>query len=185
MRFAAIALSVVWLLAVQGTAQSTGTSAVNGAAPADAIGPPAHPATQEQIREYMSLAGTARTAHTLMAQQIKAMRATAVPYLPASFWDDLETEFQKIDIVTAAVPIYQRCLSTEDMAQIIAFYRSPPGKRILATQLPITRDSQAALAEVGRQIGERVYAKHKDEIETAKKNYEQQHPGAPEIQIPK
>jgi hypothetical protein len=84
----------------------------------------------------------------------------------------MNNEFQKVDFVSICVPIYQKYLSQEDMAAIIAFYRSPAGQRILATQGPITRDAQVVMQKAGQEIGERVAERHAAEIEAAEKKYD-------------
>jgi len=136
------------------------------------IGPPAHPATEDQIREYLALTGVSRAAHTLMATMVKGMRATSAPYYPASLWDDMDAEFQKLDLVAIYVPVYQRYLSEDEMRDVIAFYHSPSGQKLLSVQGFLTRDGQEIMQTKGGEIGAAVYARHKDEIEAAKKQYE-------------
>lgn len=136
------------------------------------VKPPDHPATEEQIREYFSLTGTIRAMREVLSKTVAASRVNAAPYYPASYWDDLQSEFLKVDFEAKLIPIYQQFLSTEDLAEIIRFYRSPAGKRILATQVPISSASQIVFRKMGGEIGVQVYEKHKDEIEAAKQKYE-------------
>jgi len=160
------------LTAMPVIAQNPSSSAQMSTGNASSVEPPVHPATEDQIREYLSLNGTAKNSRTLMAQMVKAMHATSVPYLPQSFWDDLDAEFQKVDLVAVCVPIYQKYLSQEDMAEIVKFYRTPAGQRILATQTDIQRDASVVLQKAAAEIGEHVYLRHKDEIDAAKKKYD-------------
>jgi uncharacterized protein len=147
--------------------------------------PPAHPATEDQIREYLSLLGVEKVAHEMLNSELRAMQATAAPYYPASFWTDMNDSFQKLDITAVYLSLYQKYVSREEMQASIDFYRSPAGKKMLAMQPMIIRDAQAVLRQRGGEVGAAVYARHKDEIEAAKKSYEQQHSTAPEITIPK
>jgi len=139
------------------------------------VAPPAHPATEDQIREYLSLTQVEKTSHNLIIANVNAMQLTSVPYFPASFWTDMKSEFLKLDITALYVPIFQRYLSEEDMNGILAFYRSPAGHKLLETQPMLTRDAQVALKAKGRELGEAIYAKHKDEIDAAKKKYDAEH----------
>jgi uncharacterized protein len=133
---------------------------------------PAHPATEAQIREYLSLIHAETLAQTAMASEVSAMQATAAPYIPPSFWDDLRGEFRKIDVVGLYIEIYQRYLSQEEMQTVLDFYHSPAGKKFLDVQPLAVADAQDAFRQKGQEIGAAVYAKHKDEIEAAKQKYE-------------
>ena len=164
---------VVSAFTITGISQNKSSAgATESPAIAEVVTRPEHPATEAQIREYFALTGALRTMRELMSKMIAAQRITGAPYYPSAFWDDMQAEFLKIDLADKLIPIYQQFLSTEDMAEIISFYRSPAGKRILATQLPITQQSQTIFRELGREIGEKVYTAHKDEIDAAKKKYE-------------
>jgi hypothetical protein len=136
---------------------------------------PEHPATEDQIREYLSLVGLARVARTSMATMIRSNRLTAAPYYPNSYWDDMDAELQKIDIVSLYVPIYQEYLSTEEMQGVIDFYRSPAGKKLLNVQPLIVSSASVLMRQKGEEIGKAVYARHKDEIEAAKREYDSRH----------
>ncbi|MGA8937943.1 MAG: DUF2059 domain-containing protein [Acidobacteriaceae bacterium] len=172
-----LASTCVLCLAVASSAQqpattpapATSTSAVSQ------IAPPAHPATADQIREYMALTGASKTTHDLFNTSVTAMQATSAPWYPASFWTDLRSEFLKLDIVTLYAPYYQRYVSQADMQAAIDFYRSPAGKNLLAVQPLIVRDAKVIMQKKGEDIGIEVYNRHKDEIEAAKKQYEAQH----------
>jgi len=134
-----------------------------------------HPATEDQVREYLSLVGYARTAHTVASTMIRTTRMTALPYFPASYWDDMDAELRKIDVVSIAVPVYQEYFSVDDMQAVIDFYRSSAGKKLLNTQPVLTSTISVVLRKRGEEVGKAVFAKHKDEIETAKKEYDSQH----------
>lgn len=155
------------------TSPSQTPTAVNETAP------PAHPATEDQIREYMALTGVAKTTRDLFDSSVGAMQATSAPWYPADFWDDLRSEFFKLDVVSLYIPFYQRYISQADMQAMIVFYRSPAGKNLLAVDPLIVRDAKVVLSERGKEIGEAVYNRHKDEIEAAKKQYEAQHATTP------
>jgi uncharacterized protein len=129
------------------------------------LAPPEHPATADQIREYLSLTHSVEIAHAAMGQMLKASRATSAPYYTASFWDDMEKAIMDIDMVGPCIPAYQKYFSEEDMAATIAFYKMPAGKRLLAAQPFITATLSDVLRKVGEQAGKQVGLKHQDEIQ--------------------
>jgi hypothetical protein len=111
-----------------------------------------------------------------MDELLKVSRATAAPYYPAAFWEDMGTAIKDIDIITPVVPAYQKYFSEEDMAATIAFYKSPAGKRLLEADPFIASLSGDTLRKIGREAGEKVGLKHKAEIEELMKKGTQSSP---------
>ena len=135
---------------------------------------PAHPATAEQVREYFLLVHLDRSVHGAMEQMLKASRAAAPPYLPDSVWEDMSKTFAAYDLTSEMVPIYQRHISQEDMAAILAFYHTESGRRLIDAQPAMVAEAQATFPSLGRKLGQEVTARHMAEIEAAKKKYEQE-----------
>lgn len=136
-----------------------------------------HPATVEQIREYYALTHSIQTAHKVMDQMVVAMQTTAPEYLPQDFWDDMRKSIAAVDLEGAFIPAYQKYFSQEDMQSVLDFYKSSAGQHLLQAQPLISSYAQQELRQIGAKIGQEVYLRHKDEIETARNKYEQsQHP---------
>lgn len=133
---------------------------------------PKDPATEDQIREYLSLVGVSKTAHEVMDKMVDTMQATGAPYYPKAFWEDMREEFRKFDLITPYATVYQRYMSREDMQAVIDFYRSPSGKKLLAAQPLAIRDVQIMMRETAERLGQQVYARHAAEIAAAKAKYD-------------
>jgi Uncharacterized protein conserved in bacteria (DUF2059) len=143
------------------------------AAAASAPARPEHPATPEQIREYFKLIRLDQTVHNMIEQSLKSMQTTSAPYFPASLWDDMRKTFMDYDLLSDMVSVYQKYISTEDMEATLAFYHSAPGQRLLAAQPLMVADVQTRFREIGTKLGSQVAARHLDEINTAKKTYDE------------
>lgn len=89
-------------------------------------------------------------------------------------WDEMESEFAKLDVVALAVPAYQKYLSTEDLGALLAFYRSPAGQRYLASSPLIESLAGASGQNEGLRIGAQINAKYKDEIAARRKMLDEQ-----------
>lgn len=137
------------------------------------VAPPEHPATPDQVREYLALVHYVDTAHKMMGQMLKASRATSAPYYTDSFWDDMAKALMEIDLITPVIPAYQKYFSQEDMTTTIAFYESAAGKRLLAAQPFISSAAGEVLRKAGTEAGQQVGLKHKEEIETLMKQQKQ------------
>jgi hypothetical protein len=73
---------------------------------------------------------------------------------------------------------FQQHLSAEDAAEIIAFYQSPAGKRMIALMPNILDEGREAGSELGQRITLEVVRRHQDEIDAAAKSYRDQHPAS-------
>jgi len=132
----------------------------------------AHAATPAQVREYLGFLHFDTMVNRLLTQFLGAMKASAPPYLPDSFWDDMKSTLTKVDFISGVIPIYQKHISSDDMTGVLAFYRTPAGQHLLENQQVMSAESQAHFQEIGAQLGQEVALRHQDEIIAAKKKYE-------------
>ena len=132
------------------------------------VPPPEHPATPEQVKQYLELTKSVENAHHAFAQMVANSKTQAPPYFPADFWADVDHSFNAIDIASELVPIYQRYFSQEDMAAALAFYKTPAGQRVLNEQPLAAVGASDVLRRDGQRVGQETFARHKDEIDAAK-----------------
>ncbi len=158
-------LAVVLLAGWGTSAAFAQTDSASAKADSSDLAPPVHPATEAQVRELLTLTHAVDEAHTAMAASLKAARDTSAPYYTAAFWDDMEKAVMAIDIVGPCVPAYQKYFSEEDMASVLAFYRSSAGKRFLDAQPFVGSALSDTLRKAGAEAGMQVGLKHKDEID--------------------
>ena len=174
--------TILLLFVLAGTASIVVAQTLPSAPSADSvadIAAPEHPATPDQVREYLALVNYVGTAHKMIGQMLRASRATSAPYYTDSFWDDMEKAIMEIDLVTPVIPAYQKYFSQEDMTATIAFHKTAAGKRLLAAQPFISSAAGEVLRKAGSEAGQQVGLKHKDEIETLMKQQKQDSPARP------
>ncbi|MFY9744947.1 MAG: DUF2059 domain-containing protein [Acidobacteriaceae bacterium] len=136
---------------------------------------PEHPVTAAQVHEILRLTGT----NTLQREMLDGMLPylkQMMPYMPADVVADLQRTLGTADFEGAMVRSFQQHLSTEDAAQIIAFYESPAGKHMIGVMPRILNEGQDAGSELGQQVMFEVIQRHKDEIDAAAKVYHEEHP---------
>jgi hypothetical protein len=137
---------------------------------------PAHPVTAAQVYQILQLTGTDTMKHEMMDGMLPHLKQM-MPYLPASALEDLEQSLAVADFEGAMVRSFQQHLSTEDAANIIAFYQSPAGKHMIAVMPNVLNEGEQAGSELGQQVMLEVIQRHKDEIDAAAKVYHEEHPG--------
>jgi uncharacterized protein len=112
-------------------------------------------AKDQDIRTLLSMSGTANVA-TQVVQQMIGQYRQMMPQVPDEFWTDFQKQMQPQDLIDLIVPIYSRHFSDDDIKQLIAFYDSPIGKKLVLEQPLIARESFDAGQQWGRKIGAKV-----------------------------
>ncbi len=155
-------------LALYGQVQSPSSAAKNSS-----FVKPKNPATPEQIREYFLITNLDQTWKQPLTQIVEMARRTAPPWIPESYWQDVEKAAKASNLLEQIIPIYQRYYSREDLDVLITFYRSPVGQRLLVAAPLAAADSQPIAASAIHKIDLEVAARHADEIRAAKKKYDE------------
>jgi len=87
------------------------------------------------------------------------------PTVPEEFWNEFRTELDKLafdELVDVVLPVYQKHLTEEDIKGVIAFYKTPAGKKFAEKTPVITQESMLAGQEWGKKVGETVVSKLKE-----------------------
>ena len=87
-----------------------------------------------------------------MAQQLDAMVKQRLPCLaPGEVSSVLTTPQATRQMIDLVVPIYQRNFTEQDVRELLTFYRSPLGQKMLEVQPAIMHESMMAGEQWGRQ----------------------------------
>ena len=163
--------ALIFILAISGlslTAQSNGKASREGSS----VALPADAATREQV---MTLMDTMRVRSNMIAMvgNMKQMMSTS---LQESFAKKIPnpTPKQKAalqgmvddalnisvdEILNATIQIYQRHLTRTDVEELIRFYSSPVGQKLLREQPELMRESMQAALEIQRKRMDEMTAK--------------------------
>jgi len=95
---------------------------------------------------------------TNMFNQFKSM-----PNVKAEAFNDMEKMMnEELDSLNKSLfPIYKKYLSHSDLKEIIKFYESPTGKRLVGSQPQIIQESYVLGAKWGQSVAQRIMAKSK------------------------
>jgi len=113
------------------------------------------PAKKENVKTLLELSGTGKIAKQLMESVIASYKKT-LPDVPSEFWDEVNKEIKAEAFVELVTPIYMKHFSDEDILQLITFYKSPIGKKLIEKTPLIMQDSQPVGEEFGKVISEKV-----------------------------
>jgi len=138
---------------------------------------PEHPVTAAQVHQILELTGTATLKREMLDGMLPYLKQM-MPYMPTDVVADLQRTLGTANFEGAMVRSFQQHLSTEDAAQIIAFYQSPAVKHMIGVMPKILNEGQDAGSELGQQVMVEVIQRHKDEIDAAAKVYHEEHPAS-------
>jgi len=139
-------------------------------------------AKEADIRQLMDVTGAKDLGQQLMEAGIAQFRASVTESQPDNprakqFADAFAQRFQKHfdprTLTEMVIPIYDKHLSNEDLKQLLAYYQSPFGQRMLKVLPEVARESQAAGFKLGQKAAQ-------DAMEELKPDYPDFVPSASE-----
>lgn len=83
------------------------------------------------------------------------------PAAPDDFWETLSKEIKPEEMLDLIIPLYTKYYTDEELKQLLAFYKTPVGKKVIETLPLLTQESVAIGQEWGKRIGEKVVLKLK------------------------
>ncbi|MCA1622011.1 MAG: DUF2059 domain-containing protein [Acidobacteria bacterium] len=126
------------------------------------------------IRRLLELNGTAQAgmqAFDLLMPNMRAVFGAIFDSLPPArralavriMEEETRRAFTAERMVEELVPIYERYLTAEDIKALIVFYESPAGRKLVAVQPQLIRESGVVGDKIAEEAIERIYSRYRDE----------------------
>lgn len=109
----------------------------------------------DKIRQLLDLTGSGKLG-VQVANNMMASFKKSYNNVDDQFWEEFARQIKAEDLVNLIIPIYDKYYTEEDIDQLIGFYKSPIGKKVIETLPQITQESMLAGQAWGKQIGESV-----------------------------
>jgi hypothetical protein len=113
---------------------------------------------EKDIRHLLQLTGAAQMGAQVMRQLLDTFKTT-MPNVPASFWPELQNELNADELVEKVIPVYDKQLSQAEIRDLLKFYESPTGKKLIKVTPAITQESMEIGKIWGREMSEKVMRK--------------------------
>jgi hypothetical protein len=110
---------------------------------------------KQDIVRLLDITNTKSQANQMFDLMLPEMKQLA-PQAPETFWTLFRSRMNVNTFVDLFVPIYDRYFSHEDIKELIRFYETPIGKKMLDVTPLITKESFAIGQEWGQRIGQEV-----------------------------
>ena len=129
-------------------------------------------AKETDIRQLMDVTGAKDLGQQIMSAGIAQFRASVTESQPDNprakqFADAFALRFEKHfdprSLTETVIPIYDQHLSSEDLKELLAYYESPFGQRMLKVLPEVARESQAAGLKLGQKAAQEVMEELKGE----------------------
>lgn len=115
----------------------------------------------QKINQLLELTGSGKMGIQVMNQMMNSFR-NSYSKVNEEFWEDFKKEVKAEDLTNMIIPIYDKHYTESDIDQLIAFYNSPIGKKMISTMPQVMQESMIAGQAWGKQISEKIQAKIKE-----------------------
>jgi len=115
-------------------------------------------AKERDIRILLHISGSGKLGMQVLNSMFDNYKKS-YPSVEEEFWTALKKEFDANGFVEILVPIYARHFTHEDITGLIAFYRTPLGRKLVAVQPKLTAEAMTAGAEWGKNVALRALKK--------------------------
>jgi uncharacterized protein len=113
-------------------------------------------------RQLLYLTGADKIGVQMMNNMITSFKKN-MSSVPDKLWDELSKEFKPDDLIELMVPIYVKYYSDKELVDLISFYKTPLGQKVIVSTALITQDSFGAGQEWGKKVAQKALAKLKEE----------------------
>ncbi|MES2238842.1 MAG: DUF2059 domain-containing protein [Bacteroidota bacterium] len=115
----------------------------------------------EKIKQLLELSGSGKMGIQVMNQMIGSFK-NSYSKVKEDFWEEFKKEIKPEDIENMVIPIYEKYYTESDIDQLIVFYNSPIGKKMIATMPQVMQESMTAGQTWAKGISEKVLARLKE-----------------------
>ena len=110
---------------------------------------------QEDIRRLMEVMGAGQMGLQMMNQMLGPMKEM-MPEVPEEIWTRFIAKVDPGELTELIVPIYAEYFTHDEIKGLLAFYRTPLGKKVIATMPAIMQESMVAGQKWGEQLAQEV-----------------------------
>lgn len=112
-------------------------------------------AKRADVRRLMILTGAGDMGKQVVTRMISQFR-TQAPNVPQEFWDKFAAKVSSDELIEMTVPVYEKYFSHDDIKELIEFYESPIGRKLVKAQPMIIRDSMEIGSQWGRNLAQQI-----------------------------
>ncbi|MCF8362099.1 MAG: DUF2059 domain-containing protein [Prolixibacteraceae bacterium] len=108
----------------------------------------------KDLEKFLQINGSTET-YNIMYEQILTQLKMSKPGVPDSVWSNLKTEVfdnEVKELTKKMVPLYKKHFTHEDVKELINFYESPIGKKLVTKTPLLTQESMQFSQQWGMSL---------------------------------
>ena len=114
----------------------------------------------ENVKEIISLSGLSFMSTDMKSQFLNQFKK-AYPKIKDSFWKKMEAEINTNSLIEQTATLFEKFYTEEEIKELLLFYKSPLGKKMISNMPLIVQESQA----IGQKWGFEIAKKITDQLE--------------------
>ena len=134
----------------------------SGVIEADETAESTEAAKRADIKRMMQISGSGDMGVQVMNHMVELFRKEKSE-VSDKFWAEFVSEVDADEIIEMCIPSYDRRFTHDEIKQLIAFYETPLGQKLIKTQPGITEELMILGQEWGLKLGERVLKRLEEE----------------------
>ncbi|MEM6471942.1 MAG: DUF2059 domain-containing protein [Planctomycetota bacterium] len=115
-------------------------------------------AKRQDVRRLLVLTGSGNLGKQVVNQMVGQMKQQNLN-IPDEFWKEFVDGVSPDELIDLTVPVYEKHLTHDDVKQLIKFYESPVGRKLVKVQPLIVQDSMQIGAAWGRGLARKAIAR--------------------------
>ncbi|PLK43845.1 DUF2059 domain-containing protein [Emticicia sp. TH156] len=114
----------------------------------------------KDIKHFLVVSGAINAVKVTIENMVNSMKNSATNNnLPEGFLDEFKKEINYQEFVELYIPIYDKHFSHQEIRDMIIFYETPTGKKLVEKTPMLLTESMNAGREWGQKMGIKVYEK--------------------------
>jgi len=116
----------------------------------------------KDIRFLLEASGSEKLAMQLVSNLLSSLRNLS-DKIPDSLWDEIKNKMiVKDDLYNLMVPMYEKHFSHKEVKEIMEFYRSPVGLKLMKAMPLITEEAMIAGERWGQIVTDKIFKELRD-----------------------
>ena len=124
------------------------------------------------IRRLLELTGTREMVNQMKSSMVAQYRQN-VPNIPSAMFDEMMAELKAEDLEESMIPVYANHFTGDDIKQLIAFYESPFGRKVMREMPQIIAEANNVGIQWGQGVVTRVAGRWRDQGKISQRAYDQ------------
>lgn len=124
---------------------------------------PKQMAKEADIRKLLVATGAGKMGVQVMQQMFSGLKMQN-PNIPSDYFDKLMKEVDPKELIEITIPSYDKHLTHDEIKQLLKFYESPIGKKLVEKQPMIVQDAMVAGQKWGMELNRRLQQKIEEDF---------------------